>query len=64
MFTAFVDKYFENVDGTRLRYVEGTCLSTDELPTEGIVNGSKVMVMNNSTLYMFDAENKMWLPWT
>lgn len=38
-------------------------LSTDEKP-ETAGNGSKFMEMDTSTMYMFDAEHRAWLPWT
>lgn len=43
---------------------EGVCLSTDTKPTgEGIANGSKLMEMDTSTLYLYDAENGAWKEW-
>ena len=62
MFTPIIDKYFENEDGKRLRYVVGACSTKEELPTEDIVNGSQGVVMTESTLYMYDAELGAWGP--
>lgn len=44
-------------------YYEGVCLSTDKKPTEGVLNGSKLMEMDTATLYLYDAENQMWRAW-
>lgn len=42
--------------------IEGSCLSTDNKPlTYG--NGSILMEMDTSTLYMFDEKNKTWRAW-
>lgn len=42
-------------------YFEGECLSTDAKPTgEHIMNGSKLIEMDTSTLYIYDAENQEW----
>lgn len=45
------------------RYVEGSCLSTDEKPTENIANGSILAEMDTSKIYMFDEENHVWKEW-
>ena len=42
--------------------VEGVCLSTDEKPTN-YGNGSVLMEMDTSTLYMFDEDSKTWGAW-
>ncbi len=42
--------------------VEGTCLSTDTKPTI-YGNGSMLMEMDTSTLYMFDETNSTWRAW-
>lgn len=46
------------------KYVEGACLSTDTLPTDGIANGSYMIIMDvpGSILY-YDGGNKAWLDW-
>lgn len=44
------------------KYVEGKCLSTDVKPTT-YANGSILMEMDTSTLYMFDEKNKTWRAW-
>ena len=44
-------------------YVEGECLSTDNKPVNGIMNGSKLLEMDTATLYIFDEDNKEWRPW-
>ena len=53
----------KDAGGNNLHYVEGTCLSTDEKPTTGIFNGSKLMEMDTGKLFMFDAESSTWLEW-
>lgn len=44
-------------------YIEGSCLSADTKPTTGIANGSILMEMDTSTLYMFDEANSTWRAW-
>lgn len=44
-------------------YIEGTCLSTDEKPTD-CKNGSKLIEMDTSKRYVFDEENSEWLEYT
>ena len=56
--------YAEQKDSTPVYYGEGTCLALDNKPTENIANGSKLLEMDTATLYMFDAQNKQWRPWT
>ena len=47
------------------KYVEGACLSTDTKPTsDALMNGSKLMAMDTSTLYMYDEANKTWREWS
>ena len=38
-------------------------LSTDQKPTENIVNGSAFIEMDTGTLYFFDQTNSSWLEW-
>lgn len=46
-------------------YYEGACLAADEKPTgDHIFNGSKLMEMDTSTMYIYDAENGVWREWT
>lgn len=47
-------------NGNDINYIEGSCLSADTKPTTGIANGSKLMEMDTSKIYMFDAENAEW----
>lgn len=49
----------QNIDSTK-RYVEGTCLSTDEKPVDNIGNGSVLLEMDTSKVYLFDEENSIW----
>jgi len=53
----------EKNDGTNVHYFEGTCLSSDTKPTQGVANGSKLLEMDTATLYMWDAAGQQWLPW-
>lgn len=43
--------------------LEGSCLSTDEKPTEGVGNGSILLEMDTSKLYIYDAANETWRAW-
>lgn len=43
-------------------YVEGSCLSSDAKPTN-VANGSKLLEMDTSTLYIFDDTNSTWRAW-
>lgn len=46
-------------------YKEGACLSSDTKPTNDplLMNGSKLLEIDTSTLYMYDAANKTWKAW-
>lgn len=45
-------------------YEEGECLSTDTKPTGAdVANGSKLLELDTSTLYIYDAENQQWRAW-
>lgn len=52
-----------NEDKTARFYVEGTCLSGDTKPLD-VDNGSKLLEIDTSTLYVFDLANEIWRPWT
>ena len=41
-------------------YLEGVCLSGDTKPTVGIANGSVLIELDTSTLYIYDEENSTW----
>ena len=51
-------------DGKEINYIEGECMQEDvaTLPTD-VFNGSKVAVMDQATLLMFNADASEWLPW-
>ncbi len=53
----------DTVDGVAKNYVEGACLSSDTKPTTGVANGSLLLEMNTSTLYMFDEAGNTWRAW-
>ena len=43
-------------------YKEGACLAADTKPTTDphLLNGSKLLEMDSSTLYTYDEKNKTW----
>ncbi len=50
--------------GPSQTWCKGVCLSTDTKPIgEDIANGSELMEMDTSTLYLYDAENGVWRGW-
>lgn len=44
-------------------YKEGTCLSTDTKPTD-LDNGSKLLEIDTSKVYVWDLENEVWREWS
>lgn len=48
----------------KLLIKEGNCRSTDTKPIENIANGSMLMEMDTSTLYLFDEESHTWRAWS
>ena len=48
--------------GHAIYYREGECLSTDTKPTaaDGWANGSKLIEMDTSKVFMFDEANSQW----
>lgn len=44
-------------------YVEGRGTSSDTKPTENIANGSIIMEMDTSTMFMFDETGNTWRSW-
>ena len=50
--------------GTSIYYREGECLSSDTKPTEGWANGSKLIEMDTSKIYIFDRQNTVWREFT
>lgn len=56
--------YMGSTDGgVEINYIEGECLSADTKPTENIYNGSKLLEMDTSTLYIYDAAGQTWRAW-
>ena len=46
------------------KFIEGVCLSTDTKPTGSeIANGSILLEMDTSTLYMYDRDSTEWRAW-
>lgn len=52
----------KNADDSVRIYKEGTCLSTDTKPTN-VDNGSKLIEMDTSKLYVFDLDGNQWREW-
>lgn len=50
-------------EGKIVNYVEGRCISTDDKP-DNVANGSILMEMDTSTMYMFDANAGTWRAWS
>lgn len=48
--------------GGIVNYIEGSCISTDTKPDD-VANGSIMMEMDTSTLYMFDENAGTWRAW-
>lgn len=38
----------------------GFCLSTDDKPTEGVENGTVLLEMDTSKMFVYDKENAQW----
>ena len=50
--------------GSGQTWCKGVCLSTDTKPTgEEIANGSELMEMDTSTLYLYDSDSGVWREW-
>ena len=50
-------------DGNHKKWIEGTCKSSEEKPTEDIAFGSRMMEIDTSIMYHFDEDSSEWLPW-
>lgn len=48
-------------DGTRSTRSEYSWLSTDEKPIEGVENADPGYEMDTHKVFLFDAENKVWI---
>lgn len=59
MITARVKRFVS----AELYYYELDCLAADveDLPTEGVANGSEAFAMDAAAVYKFDRENGVWL---
>ncbi len=42
------------------RWVQGACLSTDDKPTQGILNGSCLIEMDSGKVYFYDEAGAIW----
>lgn len=49
--------------GEIVNYVEGSCISTDTKPDD-VANGSILLEMDTSTMYMFDENARTWRAWS
>lgn len=58
-----VEKFAKNADGVYVHSVEGVCLSTDTKPTNW-ANGSTLLEMDTSKVFVYDATNNTWNIWT
>lgn len=47
---------------SKCNYVEGNCLSADTKPTD-VANGSILLEMDTSKVYMYDEANSQWREW-
>lgn len=57
------EQLFTVEDGTTMRRIAGACNSADktDLPTEGIVNGSYMLIVDEpNTVSFFDEEQGEW----
>lgn len=65
MVTINRQQWFGKTDptGAATYYCEGECLSTDTKPTNW-ANGSKLIEMDTSKLYLYDAANHTWREFT
>lgn len=59
MFT--ITETIKLVNGKSL--VQATCLQTDGKP-KTYANGSTVLEMDTSTLYVYDEQNQIWRAWS
>lgn len=59
--TSFKRTYNPNTK-KHTNYREGTCLSTDTKPTNWD-NGSILLEINTSKVFIYDAENEQWREW-
>ena len=51
-----------NPEERKMRPITYYGLDTDEKPDD-VANGSKLIIMNKSEIYFFDAENHEWCKW-
>lgn len=64
MITYTVEKPAHGTDsGEIVNYVEGRRLSTDTKPDD-VANGSILLEMDTSTMYMFDEDAGTWRAWS
>lgn len=52
-----------DANGNSIKYCEGTCLSSDQKPTN-VDNGSKLVEMDTGALYLYDRQNGVWREWS
>ena len=62
MITISTERCMYAADGSPVYYREGECLSADTKPTTW-ANGSKLIEMDTSKLYLYDAANHQWREW-
>ena len=54
----FSARKYANKDQSAQDYV---CLSTDTMPTDGIVNGSMCLEMNTGKFYVYNEAGETWV---
>ena len=59
MLTMETKEFFVRGDGEMSRF-DGWCLSTDEKPTQGVLNGSCLIEMDTGKVFFFDEEGAAW----
>ena len=52
----------QDIGETTSMVMNGTCLSTDDKPLN-VGNGSILLEMDTSKVYLYDLKNKVWREW-
>ena len=60
----FIEKevLIQQADGTVKPWIQGTCLSTEDKPTN-VVFGSRLMEIDTATMYHFNQNSSTWVAW-
>ena len=54
------ERLIQNPPNGNVRYIEGSCHSTDSKPTEGIATGSLVLEVDTAKIYAYDETTQEW----